>query len=72
MEQWAELLNVKLLNSEKNNGWDAAFTRDLKEAKGLRHDSVVAIVKKLVKAGCDQTALNAACKAKFPYSEYFK
>lgn len=72
MEQWAEFLNVKLLNNEKNSGWDAAFTRDLKAAKGLRHDSVVAIVKKLVKAGCEQTALKASCKASFPHSEYFK
>lgn len=71
MDEWAQFLNVRLMQGAKNNGWDTMFVRDLKAAKGLRHDTVVSIVKKLAKAGADVAIVKTACKATFPHSEYF-
>lgn len=71
MEEWAQFLNLCVLDNKKDSSWQALVVADIKGQKGLRHDTLVRIDKKAAKLGA-KDAIKAAAAGAFPHSEYFK
>lgn len=71
MVEWAEWLNMQLLDGKKADCADKLIA-DLKAAPMVKHDLLVRIYKKSEKMGANMKAIKAACDACFPDSEFFK
>lgn len=70
MEKWAQFLNICIVTGNKKDTWQSQIVKDIKEQKGMRHESLIRIDKKVAKLGFPDT-IKAVALAAFPHSEYF-
>ena len=70
MEKWCQFLNICIVTGSKKDTWQAQIVKDIKAQKGLRHNSLVRIDKKVAKLGAPDT-IKAVAATAFPHSEYF-